>query len=106
MPTKLKIKSGDLVVVTAGNHKGEQGTVLSVDLKKDRALVEGVNLVKRHTKPTPQQPEGKIVEKEAPLHLSNLMVVVKDTPSRLGRKLDESTGKLIRYSKKTGETIK
>lgn len=62
--------------------------------------------MKRHTKPTPQQPEGKIVEKEAPLHFSNLMVVVKDTPSRLGRKLDESTGKLIRYSKKTGETIK
>lgn len=102
---KLKIKKGDNVVVISGENKGQKGTVKSVDKVKMRAVVDGVNIIKRHTKPSAKHPEGGIIEKEAPVHISNLMVLSKDTATRIGRKKDES-GKLVRYSKKNGEIIK
>ena len=107
MAIKLKIKRGDNVIVIAGEHKGKKGEVKSVDKIKMRAIVDGVNMIKRHTKPSAKHPEGGIIEKEAPIHLSNLMFVnSKGEATRVGRKEDESTGKIVRYSKKNGETIK
>lgn len=89
----------------AGNEKGSTGKVLMVDTKKQRALVEGVNMVSKHTKPSAASPQGGIVKKEASVHVSNLMVTDgKGNPTRVGRKLD-SDNKLVRYSKKTGEVI-
>lgn len=94
-------------MVIAGENKGQKGTVKSVDRVKMRAVVDGVNMIKRHTKPSAKYPEGGIIEKEAPVHISNLMYVnSKGEVTRLGRKRDEATGKLVRYSKKNGETIK
>jgi large subunit ribosomal protein L24 len=107
MQKKLHIKKGDNVVVLTGNNKGKKGRVLEVIRKTDRALVEGVNMIKKHTKPNAQAPQGGIIEKEASIHISNLMVedpkLKKGT--RIGRKLNED-GKLVRYSKKSGEEIK
>jgi large subunit ribosomal protein L24 len=102
---KLHIKSGDTVVVTAGASKGKQGKVLRVFPDKLKAIVEGVNIVKRHQKPT-QTTQGGIIEKEAAIHISNLMHVDPKTgdATRIGRK--EVDGKLVRYSKKSGEIIK
>ncbi|MCW0482850.1 50S ribosomal protein L24 [Gaoshiqia sediminis] len=107
MQKKLHIKKGDTVVVLAGNDNGRQGKVLEVIRDKDRAIVEGVNMVKKHTKPNAESPQGGIVEKEAPIHISNLMLVDPKTgkPTRIGRKLGDN-GKLVRYSKKSGEEIK
>jgi large subunit ribosomal protein L24 len=104
---KLFIKKGDNVMVIAGESKGQQGKVLVVDSKKSKAIIEGVNLVTKHAKPNAENPQGGIVKKEAYLHLSNLMVIDgSGTATRIGRKLDEKTGKLVRYSKKSGEVIK
>ncbi len=106
MQSKLHIKKGDTVKVIAGNEKGAEGKVLFVDRKKRRALVEGVNLVSKHTKPNAANPQGGIVKKEASVHISNLMLVDgKGNPTRVGRKLN-ADNKLVRYSKKTGEEIK
>ena len=107
MQKKLHIKKGDTVVVTAGNDNGRQGKVLEVIREKSRAIVEGVNMIKKHTKPNAENPQGGIVEKEAPIHISNLMLVDPKTgaPTRIGRKLGDN-GKLVRYSKKSGEEIK
>ncbi|MEN9301851.1 MAG: hypothetical protein RL264_280 [Bacteroidota bacterium] len=105
MQTKLNIKIGDTVKVLSGESKGAEGKVLTLDRTKLRATVEGVNVVKRHQKPTASNPQGGIVEKEGSIHISNLMVVVNGTASRLGRKKDEK-GKSVRYSKKSGEVIK
>ena len=105
MQKKLHIKVGDTVKVLAGESNGQEGTVLSVDRKKMRALVEGVNLVKKHNKPSATNPEGGIVEMESGIHVSNLMVVHKGEASRIGRKPNKD-GKLVRYSKKSGEEIK
>jgi large subunit ribosomal protein L24 len=106
MAVKLKIKKGDNVIVIAGEHKGQKGRVKSVDRAKMRAVVDGVNMIKKHTKPSPKHPEGGIIEQEAPLHISNLMFVdSKGDATRVGRKREES-GKIVRYSKKNGETIK
>ena len=107
MASKLHIKKGDLVYVLSGESKGQQGKVLSVLIKKERALVEGVNMVSKHTKPNSKYPQGGIVKKEAPIHISNLMLIDPTTgkPSRIGRKLNEQ-GKLVRFSKKSGEEIK
>ncbi len=106
MQPKLHIKKGDTVKVIAGNEKGAEGKVLVVYPEKRRALVEGVNMISRHTKPNAASPQGGIVKKEASIHVSNLMVVdSKGTPTRIGRKKDENN-KLVRYSKKTGEVIK
>ncbi len=104
---KLHIKKGDTVKVIAGNSKGITGKVLVVYPEDNRAIVEGVNKIKKHTKPNPKNTQGGIIEKEAPIHISNLMVVdAKGNATRVGRRLDEKTNKLVRYSKKTGEVIK
>lgn len=102
---KLHIKKGDLVKVIAGANKGKEGKVLSVVTDKNQAFIEGVNLVSRHTKPSTTNPQGGIIEKEAPIHLSNLMLIDPKTgvPTRVGRKKDN--GKIVRYSKKSGEVI-
>ncbi len=102
---KLSIKKGDKVMVIAGSNKGESGEVKQVFVKDNRAIVEGLNLVKKHTKATQDNPGG-INEIEAPIHISNLMVIDPKSgkPTRIGRKLVD--GKLVRYSKKSGEIIK
>ena len=104
---KLKIRKGDLVQVIAGDSKGKQGKILEVILKENRAIVEGANMVSRHTKPNAANPNGGIVKKEAPIHISNLMVVDAKTgkPTRVGRQKD-AAGKLVRIAKKSGEEIK
>ncbi len=104
---KMHVKKGDTVRVLSGNDKGKQGKVMSVDVKSQRAIVEGVRIVSKHTRPNADHPQGGIIKQEAPIHISNLMVVDKSgKPTRVGRKKDEKTGKLVRYSKKTGEIIK
>jgi len=105
MQKKLHIKVGDTVKVLSGQSRDKQGTVLSIDRAKERATVEGVNVVKRHTKPSASEPQGGIIEKESGIHISNLMVVVKGQASRIGRKMNDK-GKLVRYSIKSGEEIK
>lgn len=105
MSQKLHIKVGDTVKVITGESNGQEGKVLLIDKKKMRATVEGVNLVKKHQKPSAQEPQGGIVEKEAGVHVSNLMIVVKGEATRIGRKKDKN-GKIVRYSKKSGEEIK
>ncbi len=103
---KLKIKKGDMVLVIAGNAKGSKGRVLQVVPETNRVLVEGINLVSRHTKPTAQSPNGSIVKKEAPIHISNVKLIdATGNATRVGRKLNEE-GKNVRYSKKSGEIIK
>ena len=104
---KLHVKKGDTVKVLAGNDKGSTGKVLVVYPKDNRAIVEGLNKIKKHTKPNPKNTQGGIVEKEAPIHISNLMVIdSKGKATRIGRILYEKTNKLVSYSKKTGEVIK
>lgn len=100
MAVKLKIRKNDKVVVISGEHKGKQGVVLSVDRDRNRAIVEGVNKISRHTKPSAQFPDGGIIKKEAPIHISNLMILApKDgAATRVGRKVED--GKIIRYAKK------
>jgi large subunit ribosomal protein L24 len=105
MQQKLHIKVGDTVKVISGEAKGQEGKILSIDRNKMRAIVGGVNLVKKHAKPSASDPQGGIIEKEAGIHISNLMLVVKGKVTRVGRKLD-AKGKLVRYSKKSGEEIK
>ncbi|MBI1287522.1 MAG: 50S ribosomal protein L24 [Flavobacteriales bacterium] len=103
---KFHIKKDDTVKVMTGESKGLEGKVLEVFPSKNKALVEGANIVKRHTKPNAANPNGGIVEKEAPIHISNLMLVDPKTgeTTKVGRK--EVDGKLVRYSKKSGEVIK
>jgi large subunit ribosomal protein L24 len=105
MQKKLHIKVGDTVKVLSGESRGQEGKILSIDKKKDRAIVEGLNMIKRHTKPSATNPQGGIEDKEGTIHISNLMVVVNGQASRLGRKAN-ADGKLERYSKKSGEVIK
>ena len=107
MSVKLHIKKGDMVYVNAGDNKGQQGKVLKVEVSKQRAIVEGVNLVKKATKPNAQNPQGGIVEQEAPIHISNLQVLDPQSgkPSRVGRRAN-AEGKLVRFAKKSGEEIK
>ena len=104
---KLKIRKGDLVQVIAGDSKGKQGKVLEVLLKDNKAVVEGANMVSRHTKPNAANPNGGIIKKEAPIHVSNLMVVDPKSgkPTRVGRQKN-AEGKLVRIAKKSGEEIK
>ncbi len=103
---KIHIKKGDIVKVIAGDSKGSQGKVLMVDVEKYRAMVEGVNMVSKHTKANAKNPNGGIVKKEAPIHISNLMVIdAQGNATRIGRRKNEN-GKLVRYSKKSGEEIK
>jgi len=107
MNRKFHIKKGDTVYVNAGESKGQTGKVLEVLRDKERAIVEGVNMVSKHTKPNAQNPQGGIVKKEAPIHISNLMLVDPTTgkPTRIGRRKNEED-KLVRYAKKSGEEIK
>ena len=108
---KIHIKKGDTVEVIAGDDKSTPekrslGKVLKVDTEKYRAFVEGMNMVSKHTKPNAKNPQGGIVKKEASIHISNLMLVDgKGNATRIGRRLDDK-GKLVRYSKKTGEEIR
>lgn len=105
MQKKLHIKVGDTVKVLSGESRGQEGKVLVIDRRNERATVEGLNMIKRHTKPSAANPQGGIVEREGSIHISNLMVVNKGVASRIGRKLN-AAGKLVRYSKKSGEEIK
>jgi large subunit ribosomal protein L24 len=107
MSTKLHIKKGDTVYVNAGNDRGKTGKVLEVIVEDKRAIVEGVNMVSKNTKPNAKHPQGGIIKKEAAIHLSNLQIVdpSKGKPTRIGRRLNNN-GKLVRYAKKSGEEIK
>lgn len=107
MSVKLHIKKGDNVYVNAGDNKGQSGKVLEVVVEKRRAIVEGVNMVSKHVKPSAKNPQGGIIKQEAPIHISNLQPVDAKTgkATKIGRKLNEK-GKLVRYSKKSGEEIK
>ncbi len=107
MQKKLHIKKSDTVFVNSGEYKGQKGRVLEVIRSTNRAIVEGINMISKHTKPNAQNPDGGIVKKEAPIHISNLMLIDPTTgePTRIGKKLNDK-GKLVRYSKKSGEEIK
>ena len=104
---KLHIKKNDTVVVLAGEDKGKTGKVLKVLVEKNRALVEGVNMVSKSTKPSAQNPQGGIVKQEAPIHISNLSLVDPKSgkATRVGMKVTED-GKKVRIAKKSGEEIK
>jgi large subunit ribosomal protein L24 len=102
--SKLHIKKGDTVYVNTGVDKGKTGRVLEVLVEKQRAIVEGVNMVSKSTKPSAKNPQGGIVKQEAAIHISNLNPVEKGKPVRVGRKLN-AEGKLVRISKKSGEEI-
>lgn len=109
MQAKFHIKKGDIVTVIAGDSKGQQGKVLKVDSEKCKAIVEGINLISKHTKPNAKNTKGGILKKESLVHVSNLMVQDSSgKPTRIGRRIDEKTGKIVRYSKKSEkkETIK
>lgn len=104
--SKVNIKKGDTVYVLAGEDRGNIGRVLSVDAAKNRALVEGVNMMTKSTKPNAKHPQGGLVKMEAPINISNLALVDPKSgkPTRVGYKMED--GKKIRYSKKSGEEIK
>lgn len=101
---KLKIKTGDTVRVTAGDHKGQEGKVQQVLLEKNKAIVEGVNMVSKHEKPSAANPQGGIKKKEAPIHISNLSLIDKNgETTRVGYKVEND--KKVRFSKKSNEVI-
>ena len=106
---RLHVRKDDLVTVTAGRDKGKTGRVLDVDRVRDRALVEGINLVKRHTQPNPsKQIRGGIAERESPIHISNLMLLASDgKPTRIGYRVETVGGKSrrVRIAKRTGEEL-
>jgi len=106
MARKFHIKRGDTVKVLSGNSRGKQGKVIKMLIDKDKALVEGINIVTKHIKPSASNPNGGIEKVEAPIHTSNLMLIDPSTSeaTKVGRKLNDS-GKLQRFSKKTGEFI-
>ena len=101
--TKLKIKTGDTVKVIAGDHKGEEGKIVKVIIEKNRAIVEGVNMISKHTKPSAENPQGGIVKREASLHISNLMLVENGVATKVGYRMDGD--KKVRFSKKSKEVI-
>lgn len=107
---KIKIRKGDLVKVIAGNSKGTEGKVLEILTEKNRAIVEGANIIKKHAKPSAANPNGGIIEKEAGIHISNLALIDPATgkTTRVGRKVVEMDGKkrIVRIAKKSGEEIK
>ncbi len=102
----LKLKSGDMVQIISGEHKGQTGKIHKVFPKKKMALIEGKNIVKRHTKPTQKNQQGGILEKEAPIHMSNLMLICEktDKPTRFGNEILDN-GKKVRFSKRSKELI-
>ena len=103
--TKLKIKSGDVVRVIAGDHKGSEGKVLKVDREKNKAVVEGVNMVSKHTKPSAKNPQGGIVKKEAPIHISNLSLIDPKSKevTKTGTRVEGD--KKVRFSKKSNQVL-
>ena len=105
--SKLNIKKGDTVYVLSGEDRGKTGRVLTVQVSTDRAIVEGINMVSKSTKPNAKHPQGGIIKIEAPVHISNLALLDPKTgkPCRVGRRKNEE-GKTVRYSKKSGEEIK
>ncbi len=107
MRKKYHIKKGDTVMIITGNDKGKQGRVLGIITKKDKAIVEGINLISKHTKPNATSPQGGIIKKEAPIHVSNLKLVdtSNNQPTRTRKEKNEKGGS-VRISKKTGEEIK
>ena len=107
MQRKFHIKKGDIVIINSGESKGQQGRVLEVLYNKERAIVEGVNMISKHTKPNAKSPQGGITKKEAPVHISNMNLVDPSSgkATRIGRKLNNKN-KLVRYAKKSGEEIK
>ena len=104
---KIKIKKNDIVKAMAGASKGKEGKVIKIYRKKYRAIVEGANMVSKHSKPNAANPQGGIIKQEAAIHISNLMLIdaKSGTTTRIGRRIDEE-GKIVRYSKKSGEVIK
>jgi large subunit ribosomal protein L24 len=102
----MHVKKGDTVIVIAGKDKGKKGRVLAAYPKKDRVLVEGINLVKKHSRPSQANPQGGIVTQEAPIHVSNVSLIDPKTgnATRIGYKVLEN-GKKVRYAKKSGEII-
>ncbi len=104
---KFHIRTGDQILVIAGNEKGKKGRVVSVNAEKQRAVIEGLNLVTKHVKPSANRPEGGVVRIEAGIHISNLMNIDPKSgePTRIGRRKNAETGKSERYSKKSGEVI-
>ena len=104
MAVKIKIRKGDTVRVITGSHKGAEGEVLRISKENNKAVVEGVNLVKKHNKPNAQNPQGGITEKEAPIHISNLsLLTTEGKATRVGYRMEE--GNKVRYAKKTDEVI-
>ena len=105
---KIKIKKNDIVVVNTGNSKGVKGKVIKVFPNENKAMVEGANLVSKHTKPNAANPQGGIVKQEAKIHVSNLVLIDPKSGegTKVGRKIDEKSGKIVRYSKNSGEVIK
>lgn len=102
--SKIKFKNGDKVRVIAGDHKGTEGEIVSLIREKNKAIVSGVNIVKRHTKPNAQNPQGGIIEKEAPIAISNLsLLTAEGQTTRIGYRMEE--GKKVRVSRKTNEAI-
>ncbi len=107
MNKKLHVRKGDTVMVIAGDSKGQQGRILIINKDKQTAIVEGINMVSKHAKPSTQNPKGGIMHKESPIHISNLKVIDgSGNPARTGRRIDPKSKKLVRYSKKSGEVIK
>lgn len=104
--SKIKLKKGDTVKVISGEARGQQGKIISVDVQKQRALVEGVNMISKSEKPNAKNTNGGIVKKEGYIHISNLMFVEGGKTIRLGKIKDEKTGKLARISRKTKEVVK
>ena len=107
MQKKLHIRKGDQVIVNTGEYKGQKGRILTIDREKNRAIVEGVNMVSKHTKPNAKNPQGGITKQEAAVHISNLNLVDPSTgeSTRAGRRLKDNN-KLVRYAKKSGDEIK
>ena len=104
MGTKIKIKKGDTVRVITGSHKGSEGTVMGISREINKAIVEGVNMIKKHNKPNAQNPQGGITEKEAPLHISNLSLLTSDgKTTRVGYRVED--GSKVRVAKKTDEVV-
>tara|TARA_B000000475_G_C15613396_1_gene289976 strand:+ start:6 stop:317 length:312 start_codon:yes stop_codon:yes gene_type:complete len=100
-----KIRKDDSVKVVSGNYKGQTGRVIKVVNKKNRAIVEGINKVKKHIRPSQENPQGGIVEKEMSIHMSNLMLMNKNKPVKVGFKIDEKTNKKVRFNKSNGDLL-
>lgn len=102
---KLKIKTGDTVRIIAGDHKGSEGKVVLIDREKNKAIIEGANMVSKHEKPSAKNPQGGIVKKEAPIHISNLALIDSKSGKTTRVGFEQRDGKKVRFSKKSNEVI-